>query len=166
MAATFHVIQTGMAGPGMAPSQDAILEPLEALGVGAGWVTDVVFSHHHPDHTLNAALFGGARFHDYWAIYQHDTWTSRDAEGFEVSPSVTLWSTPGHTREDITTIVRTDDEVIACTHLWWHEGGPAEDPRGTDQAAIAAGRARVLEVASLVVPGHGGPFRPVDATPR
>jgi glyoxylase-like metal-dependent hydrolase (beta-lactamase superfamily II) len=27
-------------------------------------VTDVVFSHHHLDHTVNAALFPAARIHD------------------------------------------------------------------------------------------------------
>ncbi len=50
-------------------------------------MTDVVLSHHHPDHTINAALFPSARYHDHWAIYQDDVWTSRDAEGFELSPS-------------------------------------------------------------------------------
>jgi hypothetical protein len=25
---------------------------------------------HHPDHTVNAALFPNARIHDHWAIYQ------------------------------------------------------------------------------------------------
>jgi hypothetical protein len=27
----------------------------------------VIFSHHHPDDTLNGALFSLARFHDFWA---------------------------------------------------------------------------------------------------
>src|SRR5205814_238448 len=42
--------------PGMVPSPAAILDPLSALGLAAEDVTDVVFSHHHPDHTLSAAL--------------------------------------------------------------------------------------------------------------
>lgn len=86
--------------PGMAPSQAAILDPLAAAGFAAAEVTDVVISHHHPDHTVNVGLFGDARVHDHWAIYQHDTWTSRRAEGFLVSPSVVLWETPGHTPQD------------------------------------------------------------------
>ncbi len=186
MTATLDIIQEGMAGaavrstvslvreadriividPGMAPSQAAIVEPLGELGVQPDSVTDVIVSHHHPDHTINVGLFGEARVQDYWATYHHDVWTSRSAEGFEVSPSVTLWLTPGHTREDITTIVRTSDETIACTHLWWQEDGPALDPRGTDQAQIEAGRARILAVASLIVPAHGPAFRPTETTPR
>jgi glyoxylase-like metal-dependent hydrolase (beta-lactamase superfamily II) len=152
--------------PGLVPGPEAILGPLAALGVGAAAVTDVVFSHHHPDHTLNAALFPEARFHDHWAIYRGDEWISRDAEGFELSPDVSLIETPGHTPQDITTLVRTGDGIVALTHLWWSDDTPVEDPYATDPAALHAGRARVLEVASLIVPGHGARFVPGRDTPR
>jgi glyoxylase-like metal-dependent hydrolase (beta-lactamase superfamily II) len=58
--------------PGMVASRGAILDPLAGLGVAPEDVTDVIFSHHHPDHTLNAALFPNARFHDFMAIYKDD----------------------------------------------------------------------------------------------
>ena len=144
--------------PGMVPSPRAILDPLERLGESPAGVTDVVFSHHHPDHTLHAALFPNARFHDFWAIYKGDTWASRRAEGFELSPSIKLIETPGHTPQDITTLVTTREGVTAFTHLWWTAEGPDVDPFATDMAAIRAGRERVLEVATLIVPGHGAPF--------
>ena len=35
--------------------------------------------------------------------------------------------------EDITTLVRTDDGLVACTHLWWSAEGPEEDPLAIDQ---------------------------------
>jgi len=153
--------------PGMVPDpRAAILDPLAALGVAPEEVTDVVLSHHHPDHTLHAALFPGARVHDHWAVYQGDVWTSRAAEGVELSPSIRLIETPGHSPQDITTLVGTADGVAACTHLWWTAGGPAEDPYAPDPDALHAGRRRVLEVASLVVPGHGPPFTPGPSTPR
>jgi glyoxylase-like metal-dependent hydrolase (beta-lactamase superfamily II) len=152
--------------PGLVPAPRAILEPLAALGVGPEQVTDVVLSHHHPDHTLHAALFPNARVHDFWAVYQGDVWDSRPAEGVELSPSVRLIETPGHTPQDITTLVGTPDGVVACTHLWWTATVPVEDPYATDPAALHAGRRRVLEVASLVVPGHGPPFTPTPETPR
>lgn len=146
--------------PGMAPSQAAILEPLAAQGVSPDAVSDVIISHHHPDHTVNVGLFGEARVHDHWAIYHYDTWTSRPAEGYHVSPSVVLWETPGHTPQDITTLIGTADGVVAATHLWWFEAGPPEDPLATDPAAVHRGRDRVLEVATLIIPGHGPAFRP------
>jgi glyoxylase-like metal-dependent hydrolase (beta-lactamase superfamily II) len=152
--------------PGMVTSPRAILDPLAALGVAAGDVTDVVFSHHHPDHTLNAALFPNARFHDHWAIYRGDLWISREAEGADVSPGVHLLATPGHTPQDITTLVDTDQGVVAFTHLWWHADGPAEDPYAPDPAVLHRERGRVLERAAAIVPGHGPRFVPGRHTPR
>jgi glyoxylase-like metal-dependent hydrolase (beta-lactamase superfamily II) len=138
-----------------------ILDPLADLGVDPGDVRDVVFSHHHPDHTLNAALFENARFHDFWAIYENDTWTDRPADGFAVSPSVRLMATPGHTAQAITTLVDTADGLVACTHLWWTAPGPPEDPRAEDQALLERSRAQLLELRpALIVPGHDGPFTP------
>lgn len=158
-----HVI---VVDPGMAPSQSAILDPLAELGLRPDAVTDVVISHHHPDHTINVGLFGEARVHDHWAVYHHDVWTSRPAEGFHVSPSVLLWETPGHTPQDITTFVGTPDGISACTHLWFYETGPAEDPFATDPEQLHHHRRRVLEVADLIVPGHGPAFVPSSSTPR
>jgi glyoxylase-like metal-dependent hydrolase (beta-lactamase superfamily II) len=152
--------------PGMVPSPAAILEPLAALGESPAAITDVIFSHHHPDHTLNAALFPNARFHDHWAIYKNDIWDSRPAEGFDVSPSIRLIETPGHTPQDITTLVGTREGVVAFTHLWWSASGPAEDPFATDMAALHANRERVLQIATLIAPGHGAPFTPDETTPR
>lgn len=153
--------------PGMVAHRSRILDPLAALGVDTAKVGDVVFSHHHPDHTLNAALFEGARFHDFWAIYEDDTWTDRPADGFQLSPSVRLMATPGHTAQDITTLVDTADGLVACTHLWWSEHGPAEDPLAEDQARLERSRAALLELApALIVPGHGAPFRPGDLESR
>jgi glyoxylase-like metal-dependent hydrolase (beta-lactamase superfamily II) len=167
-ASTVSLVRDGDAvvviDPGMVPSRDAILGPLATLGVQPDDVTDIVLSHHHPDHTLNAALFARARVHDHWAIYDGDLWTDRAAEGFEITPAIRLIETPGHTPQDITTLVGTPDGVVAFTHLWWDAGGPAEDPYATDPDALHAGRARVLDLASVVVPGHGSAFRIDPAT--
>lgn len=153
--------------PGLAPSQAAILDPLRALGVEPGAVTDVVLSHHHPDHALNVALFPAARVHDHWAIYDFaGRWDDVEAEGRVLAPSVSLLRTPGHSAEDISTVVGTDDGIVVFTHLWWTADGPAEDPYAPDAGVLHASRSRVLELADLIVPGHGDPFAPTEATPR
>jgi glyoxylase-like metal-dependent hydrolase (beta-lactamase superfamily II) len=152
--------------PGMVSSPAVILGPIAELGHGPEDVTDVILSHHHPDHTINIALFPNARVHDHWAIYKDDLWTSRPAEGFAVAEGVVLWETPGHTAQDITTIVTDGAETIAFTHLWWYEEAPYDDPLATDPDALHRGRQRVLEVATLIVPGHGEPFEPTDQTAR
>jgi glyoxylase-like metal-dependent hydrolase (beta-lactamase superfamily II) len=152
--------------PGMVASRDGLLMSLAGHGVTPDSVTDVVFSHHHPDHTVNAALFPAARIHDHWAIYDGDLWISREADGSQLSPSVRLIATPGHTAEDITTLAATADGVYACTHAWWGADGPAEDPLAADARALTASRARILAVASIIVPGHGAAFGPDASTPR
>ena len=149
--------------PGMVAGRAQILDPLRRLKVSPDEVTDVVFSHHHPDHTLNAALFANARFHDFWAIYQDDSWTDRPAEGFELSPSVRLMATPGHTAQDITTLVTTEHGLAACTHLWWSAQGPDTDPLAEDQKLLEHSRARLLALEpATIIPGHGAPFAPAD----
>jgi glyoxylase-like metal-dependent hydrolase (beta-lactamase superfamily II) len=144
--------------PGMVASRDAILSPLHDRGVEVGGVTDVIFSHHHPDHTLNAALFPNARFHDVWAIYQDDVWDDR-TDVIDGAPSVSLLDTPGHTPQDISTLIETEEGLVVCTHLWWSSEGPTIDPLAADQAQLEESRRKVLELRpSLIIPGHGPAF--------
>ena len=146
--------------PGMVASRTLILDPLRELGVAPESVTHVFLSHHHPDHTVNIGLFPEAEVVDFWARYRNDLWLDHEGDGHQLSPNATLWTTPGHTNEDASLIVRADDGVYAMTHLWWYaDRTPVVDPLGDDQAAIEAGRARILEVADVVIPGHGGAFR-------
>jgi glyoxylase-like metal-dependent hydrolase (beta-lactamase superfamily II) len=154
--------------PGLVPGRDAILQPLAELGLSPEQITDVVLSHHHPDHTLNAALFANARFHDHWAWYRADRWVDRPAEGFELSPSIRLIETPGHSPQDISTLVDSADGLVVFTHLWWTSTVPEEDPFAPDPAVLHANRARVLGLPELrtIVPGHGAPFEPGPDTPR
>ena len=79
---------------------------------------------------------------------------------------MTLIETPGHTPQDISTLVATEDGVIAFTHLWWMADGPADDPYTEDAAVLHTNRERVLELASEIVPGHGPRFVPDAQTPR
>jgi glyoxylase-like metal-dependent hydrolase (beta-lactamase superfamily II) len=170
VASTVTYIRDGdvrvIVDPGMVPSHEQILGPLSALGESPEAITDVVFSHHHPAHMLNAALFPNARYHDDRAIYYGDTWANRPAEGFLVSPSIRLVTTPAHTPQDVTTLVGSDGGIVACTHLWWDAQGPPDEPLAPDPDALHAGRARILRLATLIIPGHGAPFIPSPSTPR
>ena len=149
-----------VADPGMVRSRSLILDPLRELDVAPEAVTHVFLSHHHPDHTINVALFPNAEVVDFWARYKDDLWLDMPGDGYRLSPKAELWLTPGHTQEDASLIVEADDGVYAMTHLWWHgDRTPEVDPFADDQAAIVAGRERVLAVADVVIPGHGTSFR-------
>lgn len=145
--------------PGMVADRELILEPLRAHGIGPEQVTHVVITHHHPDHTLNVALFLNAEVVDFWARYRGDQWLDHDGDGHRVSEHATLILTPGHTNEDATLLVETDVGVAACTHAWWRgDRTPEVDPLADDQEALEASRRRILAEADTVVPGHGEPF--------
>ena len=92
-------------------------------------MTHVFLSHHHPDHTMNVALFPNAEVVDFWARYRDDLWLDMPGDGYRLSPKAQLWLTPGHTAEDASLIVEADDGVYAMTHLWWHaDRTPELDP--------------------------------------
>lgn len=153
--------------PGMMRSSGTVLDPLKERGFAASDITDVIISHHHPDHTLNIALFGNAQTHDVWAVYKGDQWHSRMADGVEVASGVKLLQTPGHTDQDITTLVNTADGLVVFTHLWWTETVPEEDPFASNGELLHSHRERILGLDPvLIVPGHGPAFEPSKATPR
>jgi len=152
--------------PGMAPGAAAILEPLARLGVRPEDVTEVVLSHHHPDHTMYAGLFPNAAVHDHWAIYRGDQWEDSDCDGRVLSPSVQLARTPGHTAEDLALIAGTPDGVVVTTHSWFNADTTPEDEDPEDLDQLREARRQILEVADLIVPGHGPAFRPTASTPR
>ncbi|MFI6483630.1 MBL fold metallo-hydrolase [Nonomuraea sp. NPDC050663] len=151
--------------PGMVRHRSLILDPLRELGLRPEDITDVIFSHHHPDHTLNAALFPEARFHDHWAIYHGDRWTWRDAEGYRLTDAIVLTRTPGHTNEDITTLAGTRDGVVAFTHAW-NTATSEGDRHAVDLDALHASRRRLVSIATTIVPGHGPAFAAEQWTSR
>ncbi len=169
VAGTVSLIRDGdrviVVDPGMVPTRAAILGPLAELGVSVGEVTDVVLSHHHPDHTVNIALFGEIPVHDFQAVYHRDVWEARAADGLHLTPSVWLLTTPGHTPQDLSVVVGTTEQVVVLTHLWWTAHGPLDDPYAPDPNVLRAQRERILALADLVVPGHGPPFIPGPDTP-
>ena len=141
----------------MVKNQTLITDALSELGLGPNAVTHVFLSHHHPDHTMNVGLFPQAKVIDAHSIYDGDHWGGHRGDGYEISEGMTLWSTPGHTAEDITLIVETDEGVYAMTHLWWHSGlTPVIDPVAEDQATLEETRSRVLATVDWIIPGHGG----------
>lgn len=152
--------------PGMAPSARSILGPLEVFGVRPEDVTDVVLGHHHPDHTIHAGHFPNAAIHDHWAIYRGTHWEDSECDGRVISPSVILARTPGHTAQDLATIVGTPDGIVVATHCWFNSETTVDDEDPDDPEQLHASRAAILEFAHTIIPGHGPAFQPTASTPR
>ena len=152
--------------PGMVSNQSLILDPLAALGISPDQITDVVISHHHPDHTMNIGLFGNARVHSATSIYFGENWDDA-LPNREISPSVRVIASPGHQPEDISVVINGEDAegnlgIVIYTHEWWMESGPEVDPYAADQAQLSASRRLILELSpSKIIPAHGPAFTPV-----
>ena len=170
VASTCTLVRDGdrsiVVDPGMAASGGAILDALARLGIRPEDVTDVVLSHHHPDHTMYAGLFPNAAVHDHWAIYRGTDWEDSECDGRVLTPSVQLARTPGHTAQDLVLLAGTADGLVVTTHSWFRGDSAAEDEDPDDLEQLHESRRRILDVADLIVPGHGPAFRPTDSTPR
>jgi glyoxylase-like metal-dependent hydrolase (beta-lactamase superfamily II) len=162
VASTVTLIRDGssvvVVDPGMVASRGVILDPLARLGFAPEDVTDIVLGHHHPDHTMNIALFPNAKVHDFMATYVADEWIDHEGD-FAVTESVRLLPTPGHSDEDVSTLVTTETGLVVLTHLWWSSAGPLEDPFASSAEQLRASRETVVALEpSLIIPGHGAPF--------
>lgn len=148
-----------VADPGMVKDFAAVLAKLESEGVEPADVTHVFISHHHPDHTLYAGLFPNAEVVDFWGIYKGDVWRDHP-DNYELAPGVKVLRTPGHTKEDASLVVETDDGTYVLTHLWWMPDlTPEIDPLAWNQEELEKNRKTILEIADWIVPGHGKIFR-------
>ena len=144
--------------PGMVARRSLILDPLRELGVAPEAVTHVFLSHHHPDHTMNVALFPEAEVFDFWARYKDDLWLDHDGDGTKLGPRSTMWLTPGHTPEDATLVVEADDARV--------RDDPPVVARGPDARGRPDRRPGVHRAEPRAGPRRGrhrdpGPRRPV-----
>ena len=71
--------------PGFVGDRQDLLSALDRADVEPEDVTHVFISHHHPDHTINAALFPNATVVDFWATYKGDLWEDH-RDNFKIAP--------------------------------------------------------------------------------
>ena len=159
VASTVALIQSEraivVADPGMVKDRGLILDPLKRAGVSPQDVTHIFISHHHPDHTVNIALFPNAEVVDFWGTYKADMWRDHDDQ-YALAPGITVLRTPGHTKEDASLVIETAEGIYALTHCWWYPDlTPEKDPTAWDQAKLDESRQKLLTLADWIVPGHG-----------
>ena len=144
-----------VADPGMVTDRGLIIDPLTTAGVSPQAVTHIFISHHHPDHTVNMALFPNAEVVDFWGMYKGDMWRDH-GDGYEMAQGIKVLRTPGHTAEDASLLVETTEGTYALTHCWWFSDmTPDKDPIAWNQAQLDASRHKIATMADWIIPGHG-----------
>lgn len=150
-----------VADPGMtaAGKWETVVSKMKELGIRPEEVTHVFISHHHPDHTTRLGVFPNATVVDFWATYKDNLWSDHP-DNYELTEGVTVIKTPGHTDEDASLLVNTENGVYLLTHLWWDNNyGPETDPLAERPELLKENRNKLIASADWIVPGHGKMFK-------
>ena len=135
--------------PGVLPSQEVLKEELRKEELS---IDDV-----NLDHYRNTGMFPKAKVLEFFGIWdgnQCDDWQE------DFSQDIKIINTPGHNSNSLTYFVKTDRGVVAiCGGVFWKENEPKNDPYASDLAKLKQSRAKVLELADYVIPGHGEEFK-------
>jgi glyoxylase-like metal-dependent hydrolase (beta-lactamase superfamily II) len=97
-------------------------------------------------------------------IAQGDIYTPHDFSApYQLTEGIEIISTPGHSGQDVSVIVRAPEGVTAIAgDLFEREEDLADESlwRATSQfpELQIANRRRILELADFIVPGHGDKF--------
>jgi len=149
--------------------KERLLEKLEQHKVSPQDIDFVVCTHGHVDHVGNLNIFPQAMCmvsHD--ILNEEDIYTDLPENFKEGMPycidgeNVQVISTPGHTSQDVSVIVRGTEygTVVICGDLFEHE----EDDKLWEEFSEfpekhRKSRQKVLEIADWIIPGHGKLFR-------
>lgn len=146
-----------------------LLDKLKQFGLAPEDVNFVVCTHGHVDHVGNLNLFPNAVQMVSHDILQEQDYYADLPENFDKGTpyciddeTVQVISTPGHTFSDVSVVVRDTEygTVIVCGDLFEHEDDESvweeysECPEKHKKS-----RAKVLEIADWIIPGHGKMFK-------
>lgn len=142
----------------------ALLDALRARGVAPQDVEAVVLTHLHGDHDGNVGLFPEAVRYAHPLERPGPSFTPVD-EGSEIWEGVRVLHTPGHTRGSVSVLVQAE-----VTYALVGDAIPSEDnvrkwvPPGIhyDPEVALQSMSRLIELAEVIVPGHGPPFRTAE----
>ncbi len=152
-----------VADPGILSDPGLLGDALAEHDLTAHDVTHVFVTHHHLDHTRHVGMFPTAVVVDVDSLYDGSLWLGHDGDGYHLSDDISVIETPGHAQECAALVVRTADGTVVLTHAWWFaDMTPERDPLAWSQESLDRSRERILEIADVVVPGHGPAFRPAD----
>ena len=150
--------------------KERLLEKLKQHSVSPQEINYVVCTHGHVDHVGNLNLFDNAvQMVSHDILLEQDIYADQPDENFkEGAPysidgeNIQVISTPGHTSQDVSVIVRGVTgfgTVVVCGDLFEHEDDEnlwREFSECPDKHRES--RQKVLEIADWIIPGHGKMF--------
>ncbi|XP_064409053.1 metallo-beta-lactamase domain-containing protein 1 [Latimeria chalumnae] len=145
--------------------KEIILKYLSTHSLTPEDIRYVICTHGHSDHVGNLNLFPNATFIVSYDVCNRDAYLSHDfraGRSFRIDEYVEVFPTPGHTGSDVSVLVRgtARGTVVVAGDLFEREGdGESWKELSENPEAQEQNRMKVLEIADVVIPGHGGPFQ-------
>lgn len=149
--------------------KERLVEKLQQHGICSEEINYVVCTHGHVDHVGNLNLFTNAvQMVSHDILQEDDIYTDVPDNFKEGSPycidgeNVKVISTPGHTPQDVSVVVRDTEygTVVVCGDLFEHEDdGNVWQEFSECPTKHKESRQKVLEIADWIVPGHGKMFK-------
>ncbi len=151
------IVDTGMNG-----DEEKIIDGLKKEGLRSEDIDYVISTHWHPDHTWNNFLFKNSKFIDIDSISQKDNFETYELP-LEICKDVKIIKTPGHTIDDISVLVETNEGKVAIVGDLIALETDVESKRkplfSADLKSQEENRKKILEVADWIIPGHGKMFK-------
>jgi glyoxylase-like metal-dependent hydrolase (beta-lactamase superfamily II) len=146
--------------------KDRIIKRLQDHGLMPSDIDYVICTHGHIDHVGNLNLFPDAKFivgHD---IMDGDSYAEHDFKDgniYKIDDGIEVIPTPGHTHADVSVLVQHVKDlgtVVVCGDLFEKENDENEW-QSLSECVEKQGknRAKILQLADYVIPGHGAMFR-------
>ena len=144
-----------------------LISDLSKAGLSPDKVDTVVCTHRHSDHIGCLSLFQHSDMIVGFDVFRNDVYISHDFHsGFElkIAEGITVRSTPGHTNEDVSVLVETENGLIAVVGDLFENEADIEDEsiwleHSANPEAQRLNRDNILKTASAIIPGHGRLFR-------
>jgi len=152
---------------GLPQDKDLIIKSLYAENLTPEEIKWVICTHGHSDHIGNNNLFPQADFIVGFDYGSNDLYTLHDfASGapLELGEGLTVIPTPGHSGQDVSVLVKSDNLLWAITgDLFESEQDLTEENLWKNQSMFPElqkqSRAHILQLADRIIPGHGAAFR-------
>lgn len=158
------VVDTG--GPW---NREHIVRRLRSEGLKPSDVDFLVCTHGHSDHVGNLNLFPDATIILGWDVCKGDLYGFHDfnRSSYKIDDEVEVIATPGHTKDDVSVVVRTGRGVYVVAGDLFECAEDQESPElwqrhSQDRALHERSRKKALELADFIVPGHGDMFEVVE----
>lgn len=148
---------------------EKLISKLQEHDLECSDINYVICTHGHSDHVGCNYLFTNAYIHIIgYCISNNDLYLEcnfKDGEEYVINDYIKIIPTPGHTLQDVSVLVDTNQGIIAITgDLFENEKDLVDDSiwknAGSDSEELQLiNRAKILEMADWIVPGHGPMFK-------